>query len=317
MNRWQDQFEKHPVHESLKKLEGFVNQDFERIDDEEIVERRHFIKLLSTYKNTLSKIDPEFFHINSLNLLNGHLSNPSLIEVMTVYKDKGTVAHLRSANDMLTQNIAAFAPLLTLEEAGQVALCSEIEKLVDYTSQTLVEEKDKLKKELKLLEKDIEEQSQKANELSTLIDTNKADVQNHISEWQQQFSTAQETRINDFSEWKNKFTDAANAEIKRLQGGYDDALNEKYEAFESKIKILTEDSNKKHEQVCKLYNLIAKDGVAGGYTEDAKKEEKQANNWRLGSIFFILAAVLWMLLCYNNNSDAIKSHVSIKQNQRL
>ncbi|MFO7831710.1 MAG: hypothetical protein R6V18_06965 [Desulfuromonadaceae bacterium] len=50
MSRWKDKLNEHPIHETLSELETLINTDFDDIDEQELVERRRFDKVLNAYK---------------------------------------------------------------------------------------------------------------------------------------------------------------------------------------------------------------------------------------------------------------------------
>jgi hypothetical protein len=78
MNRWQQKFDEHPIHETLNQLEDYVSKQFDDIKEDETQERRRFLKIISTYQELLSDLDPELVPVNQLDSLNNGLRHQNI-----------------------------------------------------------------------------------------------------------------------------------------------------------------------------------------------------------------------------------------------
>jgi len=66
MSRWKDKLNEHPIHETLSELETLINTDFDDIDEQELVERRRFDKVLNAYKRCIANLDAEIVPLNQI-----------------------------------------------------------------------------------------------------------------------------------------------------------------------------------------------------------------------------------------------------------
>ena len=106
MSRWQDQFDAHPIHETLKQLRELVNTAFDDVEEKEISERRRFGKIISAYQNSLSGLDAEFVPFSQLDSLNTALRQPNIFGQISNYSSNGNVDHITAANDQISNLIA-------------------------------------------------------------------------------------------------------------------------------------------------------------------------------------------------------------------
>jgi len=61
MSRWSDQFENHPIHETIQTMQGWLDVEVEEIDSEHEDERRRLSKALELARASIAGLDAELF----------------------------------------------------------------------------------------------------------------------------------------------------------------------------------------------------------------------------------------------------------------
>ncbi|AGF77429.1 hypothetical protein UWK_00855 [Desulfocapsa sulfexigens DSM 10523] len=302
MNRWQEKLENHPIHETLNWVRDNVSENFNDLDEDEIIEKRRLLKIVSMYEEALRKIDPEIVPYNQLDSLNTQLRHQNISSQLTSYKSNGNVAHLTSANDLIANQLTQLSLLMGMTTSYSIEPpIKELEQLIDTISSTLISKKDALSKILENLSDSSKTNETQLQQLSDKIDTKKQEIDGHISEWQQQFSAAQENRSQSFTDWRDKFSEEKLAEIDTVISKYNEKLSENESEFEQKISSILSDSDEKHKSILELYEITARDSVGAGYLKNANQEKTEANKWRFVSVGFIILTVFWLLFSYHTN----------------
>jgi hypothetical protein len=181
MNGWDELFNKHPIHETLKWMRDCVAVEYDDLDKDEINEKRRLIKIITKYESALSNIDTETIPFNQLDSLNTGLRNPNIANQINSYKEKGDVANLAAANNQLSNQLTPLALLCCLN--GVVSdknALQDIEILIDSSINSLVQKKDSLEDSLNKLQSVSDEQTAKLTELATLITKNKSEADSLI-----------------------------------------------------------------------------------------------------------------------------------------
>lgn len=307
MNRWQQKFDEHPIHETLKQLESYVSKQFDDIKEDETQERRRFLKIISTYQELLSDLDPELVPVNQLDALNNGLRHQNIFAQVTSYSSNQNNGHLVTANDHLTNQLTQLSLLLAIAKKTKfIKPFKQVENLVDDFSQTISSQKTKLQAELTELSSALNARQQELTKLEQLIETRKNETDTQMSQWQSQFSESQERRNTEYANWSKKLDEHAQEKLKSLLEKSDSGLATHQKSFEATIKKIIDDGNEKHQAILELYELTAGDSVGAGYIKNADDEMKQANMWRWISIGFISLTVLWLSFVYFCNAGAFE-----------
>lgn len=314
MSRWEELFENHAIHETLKWLRESVSKEFDDIDESEISEKRRLLKIISKYEEVLSSLDAEIIPFNQLDSLNSAIRHQNVTNQINAYIQSGNVANLVEINNLLTNQLTQLCLLYSLGGPSDVYKpIKELESLVDSATDTLSKKKDKLKSELSELESKSQNQDSRLSDLDTLIEKKKAEVDSHITNWQSQFSNAQESRSQEYSKWRESFSSEKDEEIETLISDYKKQFEEKSKEFRSSISDLLKDGRDKHQSILELYEITAGDSVGAGYIKSANDEKTQADRWRRVSVGFIALTVAWMLFAYfsGTNNNYFSAQVSI------
>jgi len=299
MSRWKEEFDGHPIHTTLQELKTLAETTFDNVDSQESPEKRRFLKVIQSYEDTLKKLDPELVPMNQLDALNTALRGGQFWPQITSYASNGNVAHLIQANDLLSQQLTSLSLLLAIaKKTSREIPLRGLEEAVDSTIETLIAKKDELSNSLDLLQ-------DKVVNLESVVETRRTETDAQLSQWQKQFSEAQERRNVDYTTWRD-VTDKKIAEvIQSITDETTQAASEINDDFSSKMDAIIADSEKKHDSIIELYELTAADSVGGGYSKNANDEQEQANIWRRVSIGFILATAVWLGFTYSQTIEIV------------
>ena len=313
MSRWEEQFTNHPIHATLEWLRDSASKEFDDIDENEVPEKRRFLKLISKYEDVFQNLDPEIVPFSQLDSLNSTLRNQNITNQITSYIQNGNVAHLTKANNLITSQLNSLCLLMSISQsAPPQVLINDLEKLIDSSTATLIEKKDTLVEEFKKLNVSASENDKKIFELSSQIEQKKSELTLLFSEWQSQFSNAQDSRSQEFSKWRDNFSTKKNTEIAILVQKCEEKLNASASNFDKNIEDILVDGNAKHQAILDLYEITAGDSVGAGYLKNANTEKKQADNWRIISVSFIFFTVCWLLFAYFYNTQHLFSASTVQ-----
>jgi hypothetical protein len=326
MSRWQELYDQHAIHATLRELLEIVKGDVDNIDDAEFSERRRFRKIISSLQNILSIIDPEVVPFNQLDGLNNSLRHQSLFHEVVNFSNNNNLGHLINANDHLSSQETLLTPFGYIasdhEKSGTIV---DLEVLVDAFSKKVVKRRQEIEKGFSGLFTKTDDLENKLLEVSDNAETRRKETDAQMSQWQQQFSESQEERRKEYGEqiskiddqlsswradfstdqdtrtvehnkWKDGVKKNTGSDVSEMIRKTQSMLDSHQEAYEEQIKRVIEDSDAKHKAILDLYQLAAGDSVAGGYLQNADQERKAANRWRLTSVGFIFGTVLWLLI---------------------
>lgn len=306
MSRWQEIFDSHAIHDTLKQLKALASTEFEDVDETEVPERRRFIKAISAYEEVLSRLDAELVPMNQLESLNNALRHQNLWGQMTNYASNGNASHLIAANDQLSNQLTQLSLLLAI--AGLPTAETPIKNLqetVDYIGNALAEKKAALVEQFDGLSESATKLQQELKQLEGTIEKRRTETDSQLSQWQQQFSEAQERRNNDFAAWRDGLEEQVENSFKELLDKTRETLKQSQDAFDQNIDEILSDGREKHQSILDLYELTAGNSVGAGYLKSASEERKQANLWRWISVGFIVATVAWLFYAYSYSAMTV------------
>ena len=106
MSRWTDQFDNHPIRETIKQTQDWIDTKFEDIDSDHESEKRRLSKVIESIVSVLDGMDPEFYPEAQLTALNNHLRQANFWNQLSSYSSNGNVQHLKTANDHMNSQAA-------------------------------------------------------------------------------------------------------------------------------------------------------------------------------------------------------------------
>lgn len=256
MTRWSEQFENHPIHETLKRLHQYADTKLKDLTSEVLSELRRFKKILDLIDRIMDTLDPDFFPMNYLNELNNNLTS-NVVNQMSKYSS-GNVESLKEANDYISDSSELIYRLLGMVKqprmrelaksyensfdsfAGDIqkknnefvenlkSNTGKLEKLQEKTN-TL----DKMNQELESKLNDNQEiitqehnalKNQWNKEFTAMNQEIKESAKNHIENFKTQneelrneFSENQKERTEEFSKYKSNYTKEAGEAVREIK----------------------------------------------------------------------------------------------------
>ncbi|HBV76925.1 MULTISPECIES: synaptonemal complex protein 1 [Vibrio] len=286
MSNWAEKLNSHPLHDTLDQLLTWVQLDIDGITDD-VSEVRRFENVIRRVQHNLKQVDPELVATNELDTFNSALRNANVWNQVSSFHNNGNAAHIRNANNHLTNALASKYWLVSPMEGGPKVEQDQLREIYDDLASKFHDLKDKF-----------ESLQNEKSELETVIENRRKEVDQQISQWQQQFSEAQDKRSESYQDWKNNLEKNVSESNKELI----DKTESKLERLESDTSMflshLSEQSEQKHNRIQELYELASGDSISGGYAQTATGESNQANLWRKISLGFIVVTVIWLLLAF-------------------
>lgn len=308
MNRWKEAFGKHPIHETLSWLADAASSNVENLSEGEVEEQRRLKKIIDRYRLVLGSVDPEIVPVNQIDSLNAQLRHQNVVNQVNAYVQSGKAGHLVAINDHVSKQLTQLSIIQSLsDDYESQEKISYIDSVVDSTINGLSVKKEALDAQLTNVSSLTEEQAKKLNSLSEEIEQKKAELSKLTSDWQNQFSSAQESRSQEFSKWRDAFASEKSKEVQEIIDKYDETLDSKERELKAELDRVIEDSKSKHQSILDLYELTAGDSVGAAYIKSADDEKDQANRWRNVSVGFIGVTVIWLVFSFFYNSEAWSS----------
>lgn len=305
MSRWEDQFNKHAIHKTIADAELLINTEQSDLTAEAALELRRAQKVFNTYKSILAALDAELVPFNILDALNSQIRNANVWNNLKAYSGNGNSGNLQAANEHLTPTISNLAQLLSLAEKSKSdEPLRPLEKCLDGFVSAVDANKETLKSQIAGYKAELTKQQQDLQKLSASIDQKKKETDQLISDWQKQFSDAQnkrgeefssdqKSRVTEFNQWRKdtdkEITDSFDALLKDTSTEIETAKS----GFQTKMSEHLTDAEQKHKSILELYQLTAADSVGAGYTKNADNERDQADFWRWATVAFVALTAIW------------------------
>ena len=305
MNRWDEQFEKHPIHATIKEVLEILDVEFDDTDGKEQSEKRRLLKLVTVFEDTLKGLDSELIPYSVLDQINTTIRHQNVWNQLSNYRSNGNQQHLRSTNDHLNNVIIQLSQLLAIAKKSETTKpLKGLEKSLDEFADAISSKKEKLESDIDQASSTLGKQNERLNELSDSITAKQQETATLLATWQEQHSNAQNKRDTDFAAdqkvrtdtfaaWKKEVETDATTQVKELIKNSDAKLSSGQQEFDDKISSFIQNAENKHAAILELYELVAGDSVASGYLQSAENDKKQANFWRWAAILFIVSTAVW------------------------
>lgn len=309
MSRWTDQFEKHPIHQTVKDLAGHLNVEFEGDNEECLLEKKRLNRFVTELKGTLERLDAEVVPFRLLDNINSYIRNRIIPDTQEFSRGSGS-DKLRCVNELLEESpdsrysllcdlMVLKCAVLPIAEKSQI---KEVSKLADKFSADIESRQSKSEQLSQKIEKFLAEQKSQLDELSAQVEEEQNKVNERMSNWSEKFSQAQEQRQKTYNQFQNEYQKNSDAIISRTEEETGEKIKNLIADFsertETTLNKIIRDSEEKRKKILEFYQLVAGDSVAGSFSENAKEEKNQANIWRYVCISSVIIAVFWLIYCF-------------------
>ncbi|MFA7256606.1 MAG: hypothetical protein WC047_03425 [Kiritimatiellales bacterium] len=298
MNKWRKQFDEHPLHTELANIITLLDAASIKTQDEDILSSfNRLIIVLKTFSAYVHALTPECTVKGFLDKLHAPLAQirPQLEQFIKTEN----VTHLQSANgqaDILVQLIPPFAlPETAAQYTESIkSLGTAVEGLIASLSNQAKTSSESLKK----IQNDMVLSTQRLDQLDKTIDSQKSRLDTAISEFQKQFSDAQEARRKEvvvtetnLKTQLEKFRETITNEIKNLVTDQKTTLSNLSTKLNAQgNQLITEMENKKN-AAAKVLDVSTNVAVSGGYGKYASQEKIAAEVFRGIALIFMCALI--------------------------
>ncbi len=247
------------------------------------------MKVLKVLAARFSKLDPEFFNVNAWGNFSSWL-NSALGNINNFIQNR-SVGHLQNANGVLDNILDVLKPLdvgPTAEEFKSIADANAIfqQKIVEELKSVEARGKE-IKAQLDLLSNAITQAKARLEENNQVIQQQKTRLDQSITEYQKQFSEAQEKRTKEFADALKKNSDEFSKQSKTFENQNSEAAARQKKEYEKFFEDARRQSNahleflqKREEDVNKIFGAIGSTAFAGNFKTTADTEASAANLWR-------------------------------------
>lgn len=313
MSRWDEIYQSHPIHSTIVQLKKFLDESGgdikpDLIDAEHEVEKRRLTKILGKFEAVLAGLDPEIVPIDKINSINKHLRSPGFWNEIQLYPKMPNTNVLRLANDHLDQIISVIFELVAGSDSKtEVHALAGVEKVYDDFSAKIKIQENSISTALDEYEQTLGslkiEELQLREQVEFLRDRNSQ----QLNEWLTTFTEDQARRLEEESELNrdksNKFDslikqikNQSDNDILNIREVHEEKLNNIRVEFEKEVEQVINSANEKHKSILEIHELVATDGVAGGYKKSALDEGKTANLWRWIAVGSFVSAAFWVFM---------------------
>lgn len=248
MSEWTDKFTAHQIHSSLQTLDAALNE-VEALEENEVTSLEAIDRLKQVQRlvvTSLSSVDPNLVSEERLNTLDALIRQQ--IDQINNYKSNQNVAHLAGANssadNVLTQ-------LVSIPIAKTPEEVDGLREAVTSLRRSLGQHARNLETEYEKFEQQFNDVNRRFTEFTSEITSQKARLDTAISQFQQQFSEAENTRRSEYSqevktirdELKNML-DSAKQEMSslttNLTSQFDTAEDKRQETYKTEYESTSE-----------------------------------------------------------------------------
>jgi rubrerythrin len=295
MSRWKTSYDSQQLIQCAQNaLTALESIKVEGMSQPDLAEYSRLLKILKVLATRFSKLDPELLSLNAWSNFPSWL-NEARNQIITFGQNRG-VGHLQNANNNVDQIINVLKPLDTgslVEEFKSVADANAIfqQKIVQEL-ESVRARGEEIKKQLNSLSEAIAQGKTRLDENNQTIQQQKARLDQAITEFQKQFSDAQEKRTKDFADSIKKNSDEFTAQEKKHDTEFRDTSAQRKKEYEAFFEDARKQSNahldflqKREAEVNKIFGAIGTTAFAGNFKTTADSEASAANLWR------------WIALC--------------------
>jgi hypothetical protein len=307
MGQWDDRIRNHNVWSELQSWTSLLDQAVNKAANRpETIEPINRIRVVVDFvRGRLNGADAILTPLPVLNSLAKGLR--AGINELQAFVGNGNVGHLENVNSQLDGVLQQLAQLWSPPTSDQIELLAN----ATLTYRTTLDEQ---VKQLKQLEEQLSKESnsvhEKLNDLVTAINTEKQQIAQTTTQYQGQFSTAQEARTREFSALLQEFSKEKLETIKKHEDSLQ-ALELNHEQSAASVLQHMEDQKEKVE---KLLGIIGNLGLTAGYVKRADYARTSLWVWQgvvvLSLVTVVIAAVLLFIPVVNGASVTWESIVA-------
>lgn len=313
MNDWEKRFQEHQLHQLMSEIKGLHKGGKLTTDDPAVLgPYQRLISVLTHIEDTLDSLEPNLLvNVSPLD----QMVNPATQVrnfLQAFYKDNspGPLTNANSQADQLLNFLNN--PILSCGQLQPKSLSRAAKEFASATGEiveNLRAKRDALSKQFDEFARNISKHENRLAEHEKAIDSQKNRIDNIVSQFQEQFSQAEERRRVEFEKTAsertnvfNSFKESVESQLVQFFAKGEQEHSELRIALDDQAKNIIAVLNEKKKQASDLVNVIGNIGTTGQYDNHALSDRRSADRWRLVAIAFmfalVAAAVLTVTLAY-------------------
>ncbi len=315
MGQWLDRFDNHPVHDQIQSFEQLIASAegiVDEIEDINAIESYERLKLiLDAIKSKFDSIDPLLFPVALLQSLDQQIRQ--VVSEINAFNSNRNVGHLTNANnhaDNVLVNLSNIvSPSLPRDIDGIRESVTSFRRSAGQFIRNLEVEHNDLTAKHEAL-------SQQFEGITAEINTQKGRLDTAITQFQQQFSEAEDRRREQFEQAKDKrkedyetlvgdIEESFNSNLEKLQEKFQsllDAVNESKDKSYKELTLSTEEIikqiEKQKEKAAELVTIITNSGMVGGYQTVANKAKTSLIIWQVIAVLSFLGLIAFAIVAF-------------------
>jgi len=324
MSQWEERITNHPIHNNINNIINLIDEieNLENVDKlifDDLYRIKTVVKLTL---NSITGIDPILIPINNINNINNQLN--SVNNELFSFKNNRNKGHINNANghiDNVLGQLANIPNTFPHEDSKKyIEGITSFRRSAGQHLRNLYDEYGSLKNKFDGLNSNFQD-------LVNEIKSQKSRLDNAISQFQQQFSAAEENRREEsikseqsrsdkfnqiLEEQKKKieeeidnFESEKNTRIEDLTKNANELVNNYTKKSENLIKSLSEDAKifinylkEKKAEAENLVHIIANTGMAGGYQKVANQARRTKNLWHVITILSLFGLISFAIIAF-------------------
>ncbi len=315
MGQWLDRFEDHPVHGQIQTFEQLIASSegiVDELEDPNAIESYERLKLiLGVIKSKFDAIDPLLFPAAPLQNLNQQIGQ--IVTEMNNFSSNRNVGHLTNANNHADNVLVNLSNIVTPGLPRDIdgireSVASFRRSAGQFIRNLEIEHNDLTAKQEAL--------SQQIQSITTEINTQKGRLDTAITQFQQQFSEAEDRRREQFEQAKDKRKEDYETIIEEIEESFNSNLEQLQDKFNSLLDTVTDSKEKIHaeltssaEEIIKqiekqktkaaeLVTIITNSGMVGGYQTVANKAKKSSIIWQVIAVLSFLGLIAFAIVAF-------------------
>jgi hypothetical protein len=267
MSRWEEELEKHAIHQTLIEVRECLDADVEEPSSSLTSEKRRLLKILDLIEEAVSSLDPETMPIAILNGINEHMRQQHFWSQVQAYKSNTDVSHLTNANAQIDSQLPAIYQLFGVQrDKRALKLNKSVEKSFGDFTKTIEEKSVKFRSDVEELESELAATASKQETLNTDMNQLATNHNDKLDKWATEFTTnqterldkfaeAQNARNTKFEEWFAPFQKDTAAKAGTTIDARSKTLAEFFEKFKTDTDEMRLDAENRHTQILELHGL--------------------------------------------------------------
>ncbi|EHJ91094.1 hypothetical protein [Vreelandella boliviensis] len=306
MNEWVNYYNEHNIHKTLDELLDFLHNNVDMVNSNSSDNLSHISSILIKTKQVIDSIDPTFYPTHTLDEINELLTCNSFKHVFVKILNNRDFDYneAKALTNSLVEKVYKLSAMTTNIDENELfnSISSRLTKkqrqqekeIIDLRLTlefTIGEAREKLNS-INALEESLRERS---SQVKDIMENNDKMMLAEKNRRREEFTSEQKLRHDTFLKQSEETLKTITEKTKSIYKNQEEQIDKRTSALFQKIADSSNDITEKHNSIKDIYELVAEDGIAGGYKKNADDEKSAANLWRGITMGCYALIILWVL----------------------